>query len=152
LTTHEDWDFWIRMSRVFTFVHLKQVTCEFRWREDGSTVSSRRRADFLRTAIMVYQKHKACAAGKPEILAGQRKLLAILRDEIDRLAEQERKASSIRGRLRSLDPGRLVKLVRRLRSGARRPSPVPAIQMAFEPAVDSAGQRTSIPHTREPRY
>jgi len=33
----EDWDMWIRMSRKFKFVHVKELTCEFSWRTDGTT-------------------------------------------------------------------------------------------------------------------
>jgi glycosyltransferase involved in cell wall biosynthesis len=86
LTSHEDWDYWIRLSRVFELVHHRKVTCEFRWREDGSTTTSSRRADFLRTAIMIYDKHQGCSAGKPEVLAGQRNLLKLLCGEVARLA------------------------------------------------------------------
>ncbi|MCO6429333.1 MAG: glycosyltransferase family 2 protein [Deltaproteobacteria bacterium] len=32
----EDWDFWIRIARHYDFAHLKQITCEYRYRSDGS--------------------------------------------------------------------------------------------------------------------
>ena len=34
----EDWDLWIRMSRHYKFAHLKEITCEFRWRKDGTSM------------------------------------------------------------------------------------------------------------------
>ncbi|RMF66299.1 MAG: glycosyltransferase, partial [Calditrichaeota bacterium] len=37
LHTHEDWDFFIRLSRHFDFFHLKKVTCAFSKRYDAST-------------------------------------------------------------------------------------------------------------------
>jgi tetratricopeptide (TPR) repeat protein len=76
MTTHEDWDMWIRMSRLFQFAHLKKVTCEFAWRQDGSTMSSSKKEDFIRTARMIYEKHRHLAADKPAVLEGQRKGLA----------------------------------------------------------------------------
>jgi GT2 family glycosyltransferase/glycosyltransferase involved in cell wall biosynthesis/SAM-dependent methyltransferase/tetratricopeptide (TPR) repeat protein len=68
LTTHEDWDLWMRMSRHYSFEHIKKITCEFRWREDGSSMSSERRADFLRTAEVIYQKSHAFVANQPGLL------------------------------------------------------------------------------------
>ncbi len=58
LTTHEDWDLWIRISRKYPFYHIKQVTCEFSWREDGSTMTSSIREDFFRTMKIIYAKNK----------------------------------------------------------------------------------------------
>jgi glycosyltransferase involved in cell wall biosynthesis len=58
LTTHEDWDLWIRISRKYPFHHIKQVTCEFSWREDGSTMTSSIREDFYRTRSIIYLKNK----------------------------------------------------------------------------------------------
>jgi glycosyltransferase involved in cell wall biosynthesis len=82
LTTHEDWDYWIRLSRVSTPVHIKKVTCEFRKRKDGSSMTSGHRADFLRTIKMVYKKNKACVAGNEAILKQQRRFLRGLEEEL----------------------------------------------------------------------
>jgi GT2 family glycosyltransferase/thioredoxin-like negative regulator of GroEL len=75
LTTHEDWDMWIRMSREFQFAHIKKVTCEFSWRQDGSTMTSSRHADFIRTTQVIYEKHEALAAGKPAVQEAKRNTL-----------------------------------------------------------------------------
>jgi glycosyltransferase involved in cell wall biosynthesis len=82
LTTHEDWDYWIRLSRLCTPVHIKKVTCEFRKRNDGSSMTSGRRADFLRTIRMVYKKHQARAAGNETLLKQQRRFLRGLEEEL----------------------------------------------------------------------
>jgi glycosyltransferase involved in cell wall biosynthesis len=67
LTTHEDWDMWIRMARLFNFSHVKEITCEFRWRDDGSSMSSARHADFLRTANIIYKKSAAFVENRQDI-------------------------------------------------------------------------------------
>ena len=78
LTTHEDWDLWMRLSRKFAFRHVARVTCEFRWRDDGSSMSSERRADFLRTADVIYGKYPELATGRPDIeLRRQQHLLEV---------------------------------------------------------------------------
>ena len=40
LNSLEDWDLWMRMSRIFQFAHIPLVTCSFSWRQDGSTMTS----------------------------------------------------------------------------------------------------------------
>ena len=67
LTTHEDWDLWIRMSRCFKMAHIKRVTCEYRWREDGSTMSSSMPHDFLRTSGLLYDRYRSYS-GMPRII------------------------------------------------------------------------------------
>ncbi len=59
LRVHEDWDFLIRVSRQFQIAHIRKVTCEFRWREDGSTLTSSRRTDFGHTTRIIYDKYRA---------------------------------------------------------------------------------------------
>ena len=83
LTTHEDWDYWIRLSRVATPVHIKKVTCEFRTRSDGSSMTSSRRADFLRTARIIYKRYQAYVTGKDELREQQKKFLQGLERELD---------------------------------------------------------------------
>lgn len=78
LTTHEDWDLWVRMSRLFRFKHIKEITCEFRWREDGSSMSSKSRMDFLRTADLIYKKSTVTAAHQHHLAwRRQQHLLAV---------------------------------------------------------------------------
>ncbi len=58
LTTHVDWDLWIRISRKYPFYHLKNITCAFTWRVDGSSLSSSMREDFFRTMKIIHAKNK----------------------------------------------------------------------------------------------
>ena len=81
LATHEDWDLWIRLSRHFEFVHLKKVTCEFRCRYDGSSMTSSNRGDFLRTAELIYERYRMYAGHDPEVIRRQHELLDGLRRE-----------------------------------------------------------------------
>ena len=76
LTTHEDWDLWIRLSRHFAFSHIKRVTAEYRHRADGSTMTSGNSADFLKTRKRIYDTYKRFVKGKPGIAEAQRQALA----------------------------------------------------------------------------
>lgn len=67
LTTHEDWDLWIRLSRYYPFAHVKQVTAEFTWRTDGSSMTSKRLDDFLRTKQIIYQKYDEYFRENPDL-------------------------------------------------------------------------------------
>jgi glycosyltransferase involved in cell wall biosynthesis len=58
LSSHEDWDLWIRLSRMFEFGHVGKTTCEFRWRHDATTMSSQRREDFLRTLGIIHERYR----------------------------------------------------------------------------------------------
>lgn len=68
LTTHEDWDLWIRMSRKYLFVHIRKITCEFAWRTDSTSMSGVRQADFLRTLGIIYERYRKYTHGKQRIL------------------------------------------------------------------------------------
>jgi len=68
LTTHEDWDLWIRLSRHFGFAHLKEVTAEFTWRMDGSSMTSRIPTDFLRTKRLIYEKYDEYFRLQPHLI------------------------------------------------------------------------------------
>ncbi|TVM00934.1 MAG: hypothetical protein CV087_11655 [Candidatus Brocadia sp. WS118] len=68
LTTHEDWDLWIRMSRKYHFAHIKKITCEYAWRTDSTSMSSEKQADFLRTMNIIFEKYREYASDKQRIL------------------------------------------------------------------------------------
>ena len=81
LTTHEDWDLWIRMSRKFRFAHIADLTCEFRWREDKTTMSSEKREDFLWTMETIYAKYLLYFKDRPDVQLKQKlKMLEVLED------------------------------------------------------------------------
>jgi len=82
LSTHEDWDLWIRLSQNFDFASLDRITCEFRVRDDQTNTTSANRADFLRTAELIYARYSRQALGKRKMLADRNKLLEQLRREV----------------------------------------------------------------------
>ena len=53
----EDWDMWIRMSRRFKFAHIPELTCEFSWRTDGSTMSSGQAQEFVEARKKIAGKY-----------------------------------------------------------------------------------------------
>jgi glycosyltransferase involved in cell wall biosynthesis len=69
LATHEDWELFIRLSRRWTFQHVPRVTCTFTWREDGSSTTSSRADDFLRTTVAIYLRYADEAAKSPRAAA-----------------------------------------------------------------------------------
>jgi glycosyltransferase involved in cell wall biosynthesis len=82
LTTHEDWDYWIRLSRLCRPVHIKKVTCEFRVAGDGSSITSRSRDDFLRTAKIIYSRYRDYASDKEVVCRAREQVLRVLRAEL----------------------------------------------------------------------
>lgn len=56
-TRLEDWELWLRMSRQFTMHHIRSLTCEFRYRPDGSSMVSGSMARFLDMTQQLFQKH-----------------------------------------------------------------------------------------------
>ena len=81
LTTHEDWDLWIRMSQEYDFAHIKRITCEYTVRGDGSNMTRAIRADFKRTMEIIYQRYSYLARN-PTILEAQKASLQALEREL----------------------------------------------------------------------
>lgn len=77
LSTHEDWDLWIKMSRLFPFLHVKRATAEFSWRTDGSSTTSGNQPDFIRTAEIIHRRYRVYAEAVPGTTELQAKRLAI---------------------------------------------------------------------------
>ena len=71
LSSHEDWDLWIRLGKRFPFVHIKKVTAEFSWRNDGTSMTSRMAKEYQMNIERVHNKHRELAQGNPEILRAQ---------------------------------------------------------------------------------
>lgn len=71
LTTHEDWDLWIRISRWFDFKHIRETTCEFRLRFDDTSVTNERCDDFLRTTRLIHDRYRDYVQGKQNIIREQ---------------------------------------------------------------------------------
>ncbi len=55
----EDWDFWIRLGMHYPFKHIRQVTCEYSWREDGSTMTSNSRDAFDWAELNIYHRYRS---------------------------------------------------------------------------------------------
>lgn len=62
----EDWDLWIRMSRVTAFVHLPKVTCEFSSRVDGSSTTSSSADDLRSVEQEIFIRYLRYTAAVPE--------------------------------------------------------------------------------------
>ncbi len=52
----EDWDFWVRVSRRWDFLHVPVITAEVRVRADGGNMSAERQALFPTTQSRIYHK------------------------------------------------------------------------------------------------
>lgn len=72
LSTHEDWDLIIRLSRKFNIAHIKETTCEFTQRNDGTNTSSHNRADFTRTREIIFNQYRQYAEANSVILVAQK--------------------------------------------------------------------------------
>ena len=81
LTTLEDWDLWIRLSRKYEFSHIPQVTCEFAWRQDGSTMTSSRIPEFWRMREFIFDKYTDFVEGKPYVKALQDQVRAWIQSQ-----------------------------------------------------------------------
>jgi len=57
LKVYEDWDLWIRMSRHYDFHHMRVATCEYVFKQDGSTMSSSRN-EFSTLLPEIYDRYK----------------------------------------------------------------------------------------------
>jgi GT2 family glycosyltransferase/radical SAM superfamily enzyme YgiQ (UPF0313 family)/Tfp pilus assembly protein PilF len=82
LTSHEDWDLWIRLSLHYPFSHIKKVTCEFTWRQDGSTMSSQKFADYFRTMEIIHARYQDQLTDKPHVKEQQRRYLQNLGESL----------------------------------------------------------------------
>lgn len=57
ISTHEDWDLWIRLSMYYKFLHIKNITSEFRVRNDNTNTSNSKFPKFLETYKYIYNKY-----------------------------------------------------------------------------------------------
>jgi glycosyltransferase involved in cell wall biosynthesis len=75
LETHEDWEMWIRLSRLYCFHHIPVVTAEYSFRNDKTNTTSRRLAEFNITRENIYRKYRTYAKLHPSVLDAQQKAL-----------------------------------------------------------------------------
>jgi len=71
LITHEDWDLLIRLAARHPFLQLKETTCCFSWRGDGTSTTSAHRDDFARTLALVHERYADLAAPWPAVVEAQ---------------------------------------------------------------------------------
>jgi glycosyltransferase involved in cell wall biosynthesis len=64
----EDWDLWIRMSRVYQFSHITEITCEFSWRDDGTSMMTGEQVSFDWAFLNMFHKYGNFAEGKSKII------------------------------------------------------------------------------------
>ncbi len=74
----EDWELWIRMSQKVDFRRVPVVTCNVRWREDGSTTTTGRRRDHYPCAKRIHEKYAEQVAGARNVTEARERLLACL--------------------------------------------------------------------------
>jgi O-antigen biosynthesis protein len=83
LFTHEDWDFFIRLSSLYEFGHLCKITCEYRFKLDDSSATTQKRGDFIKTARQIHRKHRNLITNrslllKQEIFIAKQSVLFLL--------------------------------------------------------------------------
>jgi glycosyltransferase involved in cell wall biosynthesis/SAM-dependent methyltransferase/Flp pilus assembly protein TadD len=72
LRSLEDWDLWIRMSRICRFAHLKKVTGEFVWRADGTAMSDSHQSETDLAKTTIGAKYRELMERIPGVLEAQR--------------------------------------------------------------------------------
>lgn len=63
----EDWDLWIRMSQHYNFAHLKEITCEFRWRDNGTSMVTGSSDAFALAVLNMLHKYSESVQDRPTI-------------------------------------------------------------------------------------
>lgn len=73
LSSHEDWDLWIRMSLHYKMEHLKQVTSEYTTRLGEATgqITTDLNSDFYETQQRIYAKYLSYAVQREGVLQQQ---------------------------------------------------------------------------------
>lgn len=67
LPAHEDWEYWLRLSRHYDFKHLPVVTSEFRQRTDQTNMTTTRHLGFYTSYRDIVHKYYFESREKPEI-------------------------------------------------------------------------------------
>ena len=84
LPVFEDWDFLIRLSRIYDFLHIPEFTCEVRVRLDNSNMTFSMWDKFLKTKNKIYSKYEQYTQNRPHILELQKKSFFGLKELVDR--------------------------------------------------------------------
>ena len=82
LATHEDWDLWIRLSRICTPYHVKKVTSEYLRREGANgQMTTDPKSNFNETRKAIFAKYRPLIAHRPDLLRLQEIELSITEPE-----------------------------------------------------------------------
>lgn len=79
LDTHEDWELWLRIAARWPLRRVPRLTAYYSWRTDGSSTSSARQSDFVRTTVAVYDRHPADPTRMPRAAAAQQAWVETIR-------------------------------------------------------------------------
>ena len=71
LTTHEDWDMWVRLFHHFPFVAVHRPTCEYRHQIRGTSMTNTMMPDFYRTMTIIHKRYRPWSVAQPGVLAKQ---------------------------------------------------------------------------------
>lgn len=83
LTTHEDWDFWIKLSLHYDFKHIAQVTSEFNRRESLQSMTNSKLEDFAKTMKIIFDRYNKYTFKNPTILEAQKLRLGQINSQIN---------------------------------------------------------------------
>jgi len=89
LTSHEDWDLWIRMSRIVEFIHIKKVTAEYSWRVDGTSMTSRLSQVYLENTKKIHKRYREYVKNNSELIRAQEENIQNLQDRVVNVAPVE---------------------------------------------------------------
>lgn len=84
----EDWDLWIRMSRLYKFSHIREVTCEFRWRDDGTSMMTGEKLEFFWATLNMFHKYTTFTEGKSKIIKRHNAIIAEAIKSMEAAAEE----------------------------------------------------------------
>ncbi len=90
-STHEDWEYWIRLSQQYDFLHIKEVTSQVNRRTYETSFTNTNRTDFLKTMEMIYNKYKYLVKVNSDLQLAQQKRIKELKNNI----RQQQSASII---------------------------------------------------------
>jgi len=74
LSSHEDWELWIRMSRHNDFLHIKEITCEYVLSFEPDKMA-KRQDEMLKTMIDIYERTEELISDRPDIIERRKNLI-----------------------------------------------------------------------------
>ena len=72
LSTHEDWEFWIRLSEKYDFLHVKNVTSVVNRKAEFQSLTTSNLEDFLRTMRIIFKRYRHLTKGNTKLLKAQK--------------------------------------------------------------------------------